>query len=221
MQIFEHLLISRTAICWPAKPKKAGNDRRANGDPELMPAILRVSRAVFSEAVPILYSRNTFTFPHPSDANMFRVIASPNFGNLVSRVQLAVRERDVHLWSAYLGSARVERSLQHDYPNLRALRIAFPSTFWSPLRGELSESYFRWQNDPRLREICLSLEHKFEFGVVKVVCAHALPEQNVRELVQSYPAELWADEVGVVRLKQTVKLFNAIVGLELIPVRAG
>ena len=97
--------------------------------------------------------------------------------------------------------------------------MTFPSSFWSALRGELSESYFRWQSDPRLRELCLALENKVENGVVRIVCAHVLPEPSVRELAQSYSTELTVDEFGVVSSRKAAKIFHAEVLVELIPMR--
>ncbi|KAF1954708.1 hypothetical protein CC80DRAFT_594766 [Byssothecium circinans] len=84
--------------------------------------LLSVSRQVHDEATPILYTQNKFLFTHPSDCNMFRVIASPLSENITS-VYFRIREKDVKLWTKYLGSKQIERSMKADLPKLKTLWI--------------------------------------------------------------------------------------------------
>jgi hypothetical protein len=84
--------------------------------------ILRTNKQVHEESVPILYSANTFVFTHPSDCNIFRVIASPASHNIMS-VYFRIREKDLRLWTSYLGSKAPERSLKFDLPKLKHVSI--------------------------------------------------------------------------------------------------
>ncbi|KAF2194486.1 hypothetical protein K469DRAFT_705944 [Zopfia rhizophila CBS 207.26] len=84
--------------------------------------LLTVSKQVYNEAASILYSTNKFLFTHPSDCNIFRVISSP-FSNLITSVCFRIREKDLRLWTSYLGSGQLERSLKTDLPKLKSLWI--------------------------------------------------------------------------------------------------
>ncbi|KAF2120157.1 hypothetical protein BDV96DRAFT_610219 [Lophiotrema nucula] len=86
-------------------------------------SLLTTSRQVYEEAAPILYSANKFLFTHPSDCNVFRVIASPQYSALITSVCFRIREKDLRLWTTYLGSKSADRSLKHDLPKLRSLWI--------------------------------------------------------------------------------------------------
>lgn len=85
--------------------------------------LLTVSRQVYEEAAPVLYAGNKFLFMHPSDCNMFRVVASPKYSALISSVYFRIREKDLRLWTSYLSSKTVERSLRCDLPKLKSLWI--------------------------------------------------------------------------------------------------
>ncbi|KAF2266463.1 hypothetical protein CC78DRAFT_566845 [Lojkania enalia] len=85
--------------------------------------LLTVSRQVYEEAAPILYSSNKFLFTHPSDCSVFRVVASPKYSALISSVCFRIREKDLRLWTTYLGSKSADRSLKADLPKLKSLWI--------------------------------------------------------------------------------------------------
>jgi hypothetical protein len=85
-------------------------------------SLLRTSKQVHEESVSILYSANKFVFTHPSDCNIFRVISSPASHNITS-VYFRIREKDLRLWTSYLGSKAPERSLKFDLPKLKSISI--------------------------------------------------------------------------------------------------
>ncbi|KAF1914736.1 hypothetical protein BDU57DRAFT_558284 [Ampelomyces quisqualis] len=85
-------------------------------------SLLRTCRQVHGESASILYTANKFLFTHPSDCNIFRVVASPASRNIAC-VYLRIREKDLRLWTAYLGSKTAERSLKSDLPKLKHLWI--------------------------------------------------------------------------------------------------
>jgi hypothetical protein len=84
--------------------------------------LLRTNKQVYEESVSILYSENKFLFTHPSDCNIFRVIASPASHNITC-VYFRIREKDLRLWTSYLGSKTAERSLKFDLPKLKQLWV--------------------------------------------------------------------------------------------------
>jgi hypothetical protein len=84
--------------------------------------LLRTNKQVYEESVSILYSANKFLFTHPSDCNIFRVIASPA-SHYITCVYFRIREKDLRLWTSYLGSKTSERSLKSDLPNLKQLWV--------------------------------------------------------------------------------------------------
>ncbi|OSS48849.1 hypothetical protein B5807_06750 [Epicoccum nigrum] len=84
--------------------------------------LLRANTQIYNEAVPVLYTENKFLFTHPSDCNVFRVVASPHAEGIQS-VYFRVREKDLRLWTAYLGSKSADRSLKADLPALKNLWI--------------------------------------------------------------------------------------------------
>ncbi|KAF1922713.1 uncharacterized protein M421DRAFT_104907 [Didymella exigua CBS 183.55] len=85
-------------------------------------ALLQTSRQVHDEAAPLLYTANKFLFTHPSDCTVFRVVASRHAARIAS-VYFRIRERDLPLWTKYLGSRKDERCLKHDLPRLKTLSI--------------------------------------------------------------------------------------------------
>jgi hypothetical protein len=84
--------------------------------------LLRVNRQIYEESVAILYSANKFLFTHPSDCNIFRVVASPA-SHHITCVYFRIREKDLRLWTSYLGSKTAERSLKVDLPKLKHMWI--------------------------------------------------------------------------------------------------
>ncbi|KAJ9667229.1 hypothetical protein H2201_002750 [Coniosporium apollinis] len=123
-KIYAHVLTSTSPILWPS-PHQTHN---------LTPSLLRTSRAIYVETAPLLYSSNRFLFSHPSDVNMFRVTASAA-SEEITDIFLRIRDKDVKLWTAYLGSADAHRSLQADLPKLKRLAIFYRSGFLLPPLG--------------------------------------------------------------------------------------
>lgn len=85
-------------------------------------SLLQANKQVYDEAAPILYTGNKFLFTHPSDCNIFRVVASPHAESMNS-VYFRIREKDLRLWTTYLGSKSADRSLKADLPKLKNLWI--------------------------------------------------------------------------------------------------
>lgn len=86
-------------------------------------SLIRANKQVYEESISMLYSRNTFLFQHPSDCNIFRIVAAPASHNITS-VFFRIREKDLRLWTSYLGSKTAERSLRFDLPKLKNLSIS-------------------------------------------------------------------------------------------------
>jgi hypothetical protein len=113
-RIYAYTLTSTYPFWWPnPAPLKHG----------IGLGLLTASRQVYEEAAPVLYVGNKFLFTHPSDCNMFRVVASPKYSALISTAYFRIREKDLRLWTAYLGSKNPERSLKYDLPKLKTLWI--------------------------------------------------------------------------------------------------
>lgn len=85
-------------------------------------SLLQTNKQVYDEAAPVLYTGNKFLFTHPSDCTIFRVVASRHAEGIHS-VYFRIREKDLPLWTKYLGSKKEERCLKHDLPNLKSLWI--------------------------------------------------------------------------------------------------
>ncbi|KAF2816012.1 uncharacterized protein BDZ99DRAFT_457933 [Mytilinidion resinicola] len=100
-------------------------------DHHIEPNLLLASRQVYAEAAPILYSSNKFLFTHPSDCNMFRVVASP-YSEHITSVCFRIREKDLRIWTSYLSSSSETRSLHADLPRLKSLWIFLRCGSWGP-----------------------------------------------------------------------------------------
>ncbi|KAI8932879.1 hypothetical protein NX059_010359 [Plenodomus lindquistii] len=112
-RVYTAALTAPYLFSWPGKPPaKVKYDVSVN--------LLRANRQVYDEAVGILYSQNKLLFTHPSDLNIFRVIAAPASHNITS-VYFRIREKDLGLWTSYLSSKNRERSLKADIPKLKSL----------------------------------------------------------------------------------------------------
>ncbi|UPX16434.1 uncharacterized protein EKO05_0006833 [Ascochyta rabiei] len=85
-------------------------------------SLLQTCKQLHDEAAPVLYTANKFLFTHPSDCNIFRVVASPHADRIHS-VWFRIREKDLRLWTAYLSSKSADRSLKADLPRLKNLCI--------------------------------------------------------------------------------------------------
>ncbi|KAF2461898.1 hypothetical protein BDY21DRAFT_3197 [Lineolata rhizophorae] len=206
-KIYSYVLTQPHPIWWPT-------ERASNG---LWPALLAVSRRVHSEAAPHLHTTNAFMFAHPSDCNMFARTHSRPHTRLIQTLYLHVRDRDMPLWRAYLSSTNADRSLAYDLPDLKSVYILYRSSFWNPHPGELRDNYFRWQQDPRLRDLCLSLEDKTK-ATVNIYCIHRIPRMDVEALRLSYPDHLKSDPGEDVVRTDWVKIVSCYVRLELSPV---
>ncbi|KAF2624966.1 hypothetical protein BU25DRAFT_347074 [Macroventuria anomochaeta] len=84
--------------------------------------LLQTNKQVYAEAAPVLYTGNKFLFTHPSDCNIFRVVASRHAESMNS-VYFRIREKDLRLWTTYLGSKSADRSLRADLPKLKNLWV--------------------------------------------------------------------------------------------------
>ncbi|PSN74572.1 hypothetical protein BS50DRAFT_480965 [Corynespora cassiicola Philippines] len=112
-RIYTFALVSPYPFWWPAPSTPKHN---------VALGLLTANRQVYEEAAPIFYSGNKFLFTHPSDCNIFRIVASP-FSENITQVYFRIREKDLRLWATYLGSKTKERSLKADLPKLRSLWI--------------------------------------------------------------------------------------------------
>ncbi|CAG5142507.1 uncharacterized protein ALTATR162_LOCUS1165 [Alternaria atra] len=117
-RVYVYALVSNIPFLWPATAPESYSNKPRNVNVN----ILRTNKQVYNEAVDILYSQNKFLFTHPSDCNIFRVVTSPASVNIQS-VYFRIKDKDLGLWTAYLGSKREERSLRGDLPKLRNLWV--------------------------------------------------------------------------------------------------
>lgn len=74
----------------------------------------------------------------------------------------------------------------------------------------LLDRFFRWERDPGLENLCLSLQGKTGEAEVKVVCIQRLRRNDVRRLVRNYPDELVLDKQGDARTR-----FKRVWGVEV------
>ncbi|KAF2469885.1 uncharacterized protein BDR25DRAFT_227308 [Lindgomyces ingoldianus] len=112
-RIYTSALVSSVPFWWPT-PSSPKHD--------VALGLLTVSRQVHHEATPVLYAANKFLFTHPSDCNIFRIISSP-YSSLITSACFRIREKDLRLWTSYLGSKTQDRSLKADLPKLKSLWI--------------------------------------------------------------------------------------------------
>ncbi|KAH8699344.1 hypothetical protein GQ44DRAFT_632934 [Phaeosphaeriaceae sp. PMI808] len=140
--------------------------------------LLRTSKQIYDESVSILYTANKFLFTHPSDCNIFRVVASPASEN-ISCVYFRIREKDLRLWTTYLSSKSLERSLKFDLPNLKSLWIFIPcASMGTPaMLGQLGHGGQGMQGGPGLAGLPPAV-------VVQVQAVHNALGQQVQALQQ-------------------------------------
>jgi hypothetical protein len=181
-RIYAHCLSARYIIFWPTTHLSAG----------LQPQLLRTCSAILQEAAPLLYSTNTFQFHHPSDCNMFLWAHNPDLGRLVTTMILQARDKDVRsLWSPYLGSTSMSRSLYIDYPHLQTLHVELKSNFMSILQGSLEERFRRWDGDRQLRDMCMALDGRTPEGCdVRILVCTRMVGRDVQHLLKEFPEEL-------------------------------
>jgi hypothetical protein len=130
-------------IEWPAENTLYG----------LQVQLVRTCKIIHDEAAPMLYTLNTLTFHHPSDANMFvRAYSAPTLSRHISYLNLHIKAQDTRLWMPYITSRDRHRSLEADFPHLRELGIRFRSNKWQhSLTPEANLKI--WSEDSRLDEI--------------------------------------------------------------------
>lgn len=181
-RIYHYCLTQDYAILWPSSHCAAG----------LQVQLLRTCSAIFQEAAPILYTTNMLHFQHPSDCNMFLWAHNPILSRLVTKILIQVRDRDVKsLWTSYLSSTSVSRSLLNDYPHLSLLHVQLKSSFLLMLNLNLEERFKRWDMDKALKELCLSLQDRTPPDcVVKVLVCTRTAGRDVQQLLETFPDDL-------------------------------
>ncbi|KAF1809539.1 hypothetical protein P152DRAFT_461487 [Eremomyces bilateralis CBS 781.70] len=191
-RIYKYALSTPNTVTWPTKLK-------ASSVPGV--SLLQTCRTINDEASPIIYAHNAFSFPSPSDANMFSWTHYPwnrttPLARKITHLDLVINDRDVRLWTGYLGSSLSERSLMHDYPALKTLRIKLRSSFFAMLVDlDVGDRFRRWTNDPRLRELCMSLENKTK-AEVQIRCLARMRREEIELLVQTFKKDLFLDRNG-------------------------
>ncbi|KAK6431245.1 hypothetical protein LTR95_012596 [Oleoguttula sp. CCFEE 5521] len=127
----------------------------------LSPSLLRTSKLIADEATTILYSSNTLSFSHPSDANMFVRALTPKIAaSKIARLHLPIKVQEMRMWMPYLTSNDMSRSLRTDYPALRDLTIRYKSNRWQHTASP--ETNLRhWSEDARLDELINGLSNVY------------------------------------------------------------
>ena len=152
-RVYTYALVSSSPFLWPTTaPESLPSKTRS-----INVGLLRTNKQVHNEAVDILYSQNKFLFTHPSDCNVFRVITSPASVNIQS-VYFRIKDKDLGLWTPYLGSKSGERSLRGDLPKLRSLWV-----------------FLRWTMCPHFMSRILTEQHGGFVGPVGGVQGGATP----------------------------------------------
>jgi hypothetical protein len=183
LQVYTHLLTSQYSILWPATESESQSQSQPHA---LTPQLLRTCRPVYEEAAYILYTTNTPTFAHPSDANMFaHALTNRSFACLIPHITLRVRSTDTRLWTGWFNTTAAERSLVRDLPGLRQLTIRYRGPRWQASLNERANADL-WLKDPRLQEVILSVR-KCVAEVRLLLCVR-LPDQ-VEAAIASRMAE--------------------------------
>lgn len=156
------------ALCLTAREGMPIEWPRARDSPifyDMQPQLLRICSIVHDEAAPLLYTLNTLTFHHPSDANMFvnALAPSPMYGRHISNLSLHIKAQDVRMWMPYLTSTDDVRSLRADFPNLKELGVRFRSNNWQHQHSP-EKNLEEWCKDSRLDEVMNGLRHVFLSG---------------------------------------------------------
>jgi hypothetical protein len=187
---------------------------------DLHPALLGVNRQIHAEAAPFLYTKNRFTFLHPSDCNVFTYIMDKSFAHTLTSLIFRLRDRDsdVGLWRDYFESESMQRSLKHDLPNLHSVLI-FLAQGW-PLTLPALDAYRKWQTNKALRILCASLrttvERKVTATIVSSVrCQETLFEHLRQEFVTSGSGLLMESPRGWLRSTMITEVAKVKVLLEV------
>lgn len=195
-RIYAYALTSSTPISWPRSPSRASTS--------LSPALLATCKLIYTEAAALLYSGNILRFSHPSDLNIFVHIFSLAHTPLLNHILLNIQPSDVKLWTHYNHSLDRVRSITADCPNLTTLDITYIGRTWH--HGHMlaafnatdpmmpPEARMPWQNDPRLRALCLSLDGKLpkwktpdgqsDGGKVRVTVLYSLGHQTFLSVLE-------------------------------------
>ncbi|KAK6414482.1 hypothetical protein LTR95_017719 [Oleoguttula sp. CCFEE 5521] len=153
----------------------------------LSPSLLRTSKLITDEATPILYSSNTLSFSHPSDANMFVRALTPKIAaSKIARLHLPIKVQELRMWMPYLTSNDMSRSLKTDYPALRDLTIRYKSNKWQ--HNASPETNLRhWGEDARLDELINGLSNVYyprdQHARAQGVESEELPDASISDLV--------------------------------------
>lgn len=183
LEIREHIyalcLVGRDTqpILWPAPHSTHG----------FTPSLLTVCRQIWVEAAWILYTRNRFTFLHPSDCSVFTHIMDANHSHRLTSLVFRLRDRDadVALWRDYFDSRTPERGLLYDLPKLSNILVVLGQG-WPHVLAPL-EAFRKWQTNKALREVCRSLGMAVHNGVdVTVVSQVRCHEQLFEHLRQEF-----------------------------------
>ncbi|PSK51933.1 hypothetical protein B9Z65_3200 [Elsinoe australis] len=135
-------------------------------DRALTPQLLRVSRPLYTETLPVLYATNKLIFSHPSDANIFShaLANASTVRTFTSELILRVRNSDARLWTAYFNSNSEERSLMRDFPALRKVTVRFRGVRYAGHLGP-EENAMAWLREKSLVEVVTSVRKCAEVWV--------------------------------------------------------
>ncbi|KAF2749502.1 hypothetical protein M011DRAFT_465948 [Sporormia fimetaria CBS 119925] len=117
-RIYKYALEAPDPFCWPYPPPRQN---------QLGLGLLRGARKVYEEAAPVLYLWNKFAFRHPSDASIFRIVASPTYSFSLRHVVLHMDPARLQLWINYFSSKNPQWSFKRDLPNCRNLLLLLES----------------------------------------------------------------------------------------------
>ncbi|KAF4550608.1 Hypothetical protein D9617_16g013960 [Elsinoe fawcettii] len=130
----------------------------AHLDRALSPQILRLSRPIAAEALPILYGGNRFIFSHPSDGNVFAhcVADARAVRGFVSELILRVKNSDAKLWTGYFNTNDETRSLVRDFPGVKKVTVRFRGPRYA---GHMTaeENAMAWLREKTLLEVVMSV----------------------------------------------------------------
>ncbi|PNS18218.1 CTD kinase subunit beta [Sphaceloma murrayae] len=134
------------------------NHPTARLDRNLTPSLLRASRPVHAETLPLLYAANKLIFSHPSDANMFShaVANAPAVRRYTSDLILRVKNVDARAWTSYFNSNDPHRSLVQDFPALRRVTVRWRGPRYFGHLG-MEDNAAAWLRDKALVEVVTSV----------------------------------------------------------------
>lgn len=183
-RIYAHLLTAPTALLLPSDAQSL----------HLTPALLRTCRQLYSEATPLLYSLNRFTFAHPSDLAAFRSLSDALHSPALTSVALRVRERELRLWKRYLEGADRSYCVAADLPHVRHLVVFLRQGWWSAAT-DVEANLRAWLQNARVRALCKELEGRLPRAAeVTVVSSVRVPEPHFEALARgSFGLRPWGE----------------------------